>query len=129
MFKKIIMKIVNNVQEKSQTKVGPVSKSAVTTKSVRATTKKVSNQLIIAVGNFRFWVHQGPVLAHLKDLEHSLLTISDSQYVYHVNKAKNDFAKWTKDVLKDPKTAELLKKAKSRLEASKIVTKALGKYK
>lgn len=120
------MKVVNKVQKKTATKVAPKQKVAPVVKSSRATVKKTPNVLVIAVGSTRFWVNEGPVLSHLKDLERALVSMSDAQYNYHVNKIKNDFAKWTQDILKDPKTASQLKKAKSKIEASKIVATSLS---
>jgi hypothetical protein len=129
MLKKIIMKIINKVQNKKSVKENAIQKITIGAKSVGQTVKrsikKNSANLVIAVGNSRFFVHGGDVLSHLKDLERALASMSEAQYLYHVSKVKNDFARWTVDILRDSKTAELLKNAKSKTEALKVVTKAL----
>ena len=68
-----------------------------------------------------FWVHYGPVLSNPRDLEHALTTMSDEQFKHHVNKMKNDFSAWVKDVLRDADLAQKLAHSKTRDAAAKTV--------
>ncbi|HLG23320.1 MAG TPA: hypothetical protein VI564_00140 [Candidatus Nanoarchaeia archaeon] len=68
-----------------------------------------------------FWVHDGRVLKNLEELEGQLLTMPNEIFLYHVNKDKNDFAKWISDVLGDKAFALDLKKAKTAHAALKKV--------
>ncbi len=76
-----------------------------------------------------FWVNNGPVLKNLKDLKKSLLTMSKDTFSYHVNKEKNDFAVWIKNVLQDEILANKLTKIKTLKTMSKAVGEGLKKYK
>jgi len=72
-----------------------------------------------------FWVHYGPILGNLYELEGALKVMSEEQYLYHANEAKNDFARWTKDVLKEKILAQKLLRAKTKEAACKIVSARL----
>ncbi len=76
-----------------------------------------------------FWVNNGPVLKNLKDLKKSLLIMSKETFSYHVNKEKNDFAVWIKNVLQDEMLANKLAKIKTLKTMSKAVGEGLKKYK
>lgn len=81
---------------------------------------------ISAEGNNRFWVHDGPVLSDIAELNRALKEMNDDQYAYHVNESKNDFANWVDEVLQDPHCAEDLRHAKSRHAAQHIVENHLA---
>ena len=81
---------------------------------------------IYAEGDNRFWVHDGPVLGDIGDLNRALKEMSDEQYSYHVNGEKNDFANWVGQVLQDPHCAEDLQHAKSRHAAQHVVENHLA---
>ena len=68
-----------------------------------------------------FWVNGNGALRNLKELAESLKVMSDEAYSYHVNKEKNDFASWVKEVLQDSKLALDLKRAKTQAGALKKV--------
>ena len=73
----------------------------------------------------RFWVCDGRVLKNLKELEQALRTMSDETYRYHVNKMKNDFYNWIKDVFKDKKLALEIKKSRNRISAANKLKRVL----
>lgn len=61
-----------------------------------------------------FWLHQGPALKNLPELKEALGTMTEEQFVHHVNPGKNDFAKWVREVLGDKGTAKRLARIKTR---------------
>lgn len=80
-----------------------------------------------AEGPARFWAKDGRILSDLKDLKNALEEMAEETYAYHVNKSRNDFAKWTEEVLKNKKVATELKKAKNKLDALKKVATEIKK--
>ena len=84
---------------------------------------------IKAEGPARFWDKDGRILSDLKDLKKALEEMAEETYSFHASKAKNDFAKWTEEVLKNKKVATELKKAKNRLDALKKVASEIKKIK
>ncbi len=76
-----------------------------------------------------FWTTGGHILQNLKDLERALQNgMSDAEYAQHANREKNDFAKWTEEVLGDAACAKVLRGVKSRKAAAAAVTRALKRY-
>jgi len=88
---------------------------------------KSQQSMVKAEGPKRFWVRDGRILTDLKDLKNALSEMAEETFSYHVNKAKNDFAKWTEEVLQNKKLATELKKAKTKVEALKKVVAELKK--
>jgi len=82
-------------------------------KKVKPKPKKKTKVLFNAKEEKRFWLCDGQVLKNLKDLAGALEKMDDKVFKYHVNKKKNDFASWIKDVIKEPKLAKELKGAKT----------------
>ncbi len=87
--------------------------------------KRVKKILKDAPEDKKFWVCDGRVLKNLKELEQALRTMSDETYRYHVNKVKNDFYNWIKDVFKDRKLATEIKKSRNRISAANKLKKKL----
>ena len=85
--------------------------------------------LINAKNESCFWINNGPVLKNLKDLKESLPIMSKETFNYHVNKEKNDFAAWIKEVLKDSALANKLAKTKTLKFTIKAIEDRLKKYK
>lgn len=52
-----------------------------------------------------FWSHDGSILKDMSELALALNRMSEETFAYHVNKEKNDFANWVKDVLSDDQLA------------------------
>ena len=75
-----------------------------------------------------FWVSSGHILCNIKDLRDALSSMSDDTFVYHVNKEKNDFAKWIEEVLGDGNLANQLDRSKTRATAYKVIDTHLKKY-
>ena len=77
-----------------------------------------------------FWVNNGPVIKNLSEMADSLACMNDDIFKHHVNKEKNDFGNWVRDVLKDEELAnditsvrykeKILKKVQSRLKKLEI---------
>ena len=61
-----------------------------------------------------FWVNNGPVLKNLDELSRALAEINKDAFKHHVNKEKNDFSSWVRDILGDQKLAEDIAKIKSK---------------
>ena len=89
---------------------------------------KSHRKLVNAYNEKCFWVHNGPVLSNLRDLEKALDTMTDNQFLYHVALRKNDFAAWVEGVLLDSDCASQLKKVETRKKAVEVVGKALKNY-
>ena len=68
-----------------------------------------------------FWVCNGLCLKNFKDLADALAKMPSNIFNYHVNKGRNDFAKWVADVFGDSKLAGEIAKAKTSLGMSKKV--------
>ncbi|MBI4180546.1 MAG: hypothetical protein HY528_01295 [Chloroflexi bacterium] len=52
--------------------------------------------------------------------------MSDENYVFHANAKKNDFINWIRDVIKDEKLANDLKKAMNHAHAARLVTSRIA---
>lgn len=74
-----------------------------------------------------FWVYNGGILKNLEQLAVALKEITPEQYAYHVNKEKNDFSAWVKDVICDKILATALMKAKTKAAALKAVKARITK--
>lgn len=101
------------------------------TKSVKpkTTNARVGKRKLTTVSGGRcFWLHGGPALASLKDLNGAFSKMSNDQFTYHANKSKNDFAAWVEFVLLDPECARNLKKCSTKASARACTLKALKKY-
>lgn len=61
-----------------------------------------------------FWVNDGRTLRNLQELSLALANMNEETFRYHVNKEKNDFRNWVKDVIKDEKLANDIAKIKSK---------------
>ena len=60
-----------------------------------------------------FWVNNGPIVKNIAELPGTLRKMSDKTFQHHVNKEKNDFAKWVRDVFGDKNLADAITKAKN----------------
>lgn len=68
-----------------------------------------------------FWCNDGKVFKNLYELRDGLKNMSNETYLYHANSEKNDFSNWVRDVIKDEKLANNLRKARTKEEAAQIV--------
>jgi|WetSurMetagenome_2_1015567.scaffolds.fasta_scaffold533771_1 hypothetical protein len=70
---------------------------------------------------FIFWSHDGCVFRDLKDLNEALASMSEENFCYHSNAAKNDFSCWIRDIIGDEELAKSLKTASGKEQAAGIV--------
>lgn len=84
--------------------------------------------LMSVEGDLCFWINNGPVVKNLRELRDALLNINEESFKFHVNKEKNDFAAWVKDVLKDEPLSKRLLKVKTLKAFVKAVEDRLKKY-
>ena len=61
-----------------------------------------------------FWVNNGPVVKNLEELSNALPGIGNETFMHHVNKEKNDFSSWVRDILGDQMLADDLMKSKTK---------------
>ena len=76
-----------------------------------------------------FWVNNGPVLKNLDELYKALSEMNKDAFKHHVNKEKNDFSSWIRDILGDQKLAEDIAKAKSKSAIAAKVKQRLRQLK
>lgn len=70
---------------------------------------------------FYFWVCDGQIIKNLQELAKALNKMNSNVYRYHVNKDKNDFKAWIKDVLNDQSLAREVAKCKTPASLAKVV--------
>ena len=60
-----------------------------------------------------FWINNGAVLKSLQELSGALKGIAKEQFRHHVNREKNDFAKWVDEVVQDAWLAKAVARVRS----------------
>lgn len=84
--------------------------------------------LLEEVGREKFFhVANGTVIRSVWELEHSLETMGEDTFRYHVNSNKNDFSSWVADVLLDGELANCIGSLKDRHEMRIAVLRRLVK--
>ncbi len=76
-----------------------------------------------------FWLCDGQILKSMEDLSRALKSMNDDVFRYHVNEAKNDFANWIRNILKDQELANNMSKVRDRSRAASIVESRLSSLK
>jgi len=123
---KTIAKKVTSTAKKGTSKKAAPKK---VTKGKKATPKKAHiRALVCAIGEECFWTHDGKVLENLADLQMAFGTMDEEVFLHHANKEKNDFADWVEYVLQDLECAAMLREAKKKADAEKILAKQLRYY-
>ena len=74
-----------------------------------------------------FWVNNGPIIRNLSEMANALACMKDEVFSHHVNKEKNDFGNWVRDVLKDEELANDIAKVKSKERILKKVQSRISK--
>ena len=64
-----------------------------------------------------FWAHGGHIFCNLAEFKNALEAMNDEAFAYHVNKDKNDLAKWVEEVLADKTLAKKLRTITKRAPA------------
>ena len=72
-----------------------------------------------------FWVNNGPVLKSIIELATAAQKLAPQQFMHHVNSAKNDFAKWVDEVIRDSELAKRLTHVKTKDELAHVVKNRL----
>ena len=72
-----------------------------------------------------FWVNNGPVLKNIIELATAAKKLTPQQFMHHANKAKNDFAKWVEEVIRDSELAKKIRHVKTKDELAHIVKNRL----
>ncbi|MBI2652046.1 hypothetical protein HYX00_01155 [Candidatus Woesearchaeota archaeon] len=73
-----------------------------------------------------FWSNDGQIIKNLAELPHALKRMKRQTFSYHVNKEKNDFATWVRDVFGDVDLADKLNKKLNKAYAIQIVKSRLA---
>ena len=86
-------------------------------------TRNMNRQTVFAnaAAGKEFWVANGHVLRNLHDLSIAFEAMDGYTFGQHVSAEKNDFARWTLDVLKQDTLAKKLSESKS-IEQHQITT-------
>lgn len=75
-----------------------------------------------------FWTVDGHIFRNLVEMKKALDEMNAETYAYHVNRDKNDFARWVREVACDKKLAAELETAKTRSAAFRAVAARLRDY-
>ena len=69
----------------------------------------------------------GTMLKNISDLKHALKSMKDETFNMYVNKRNNEFSLWVKDVFKNRKLANKIKKAKTKERIIKVIKESNNK--
>ncbi len=76
-----------------------------------------------------FWLFKGGTIHRLQDLPQLLQKMSPEIFLHHVNKEKNDFARWISDIIKDKDLAARIYKLKSKTAIARAVATRVNELK
>ena len=77
----------------------------------------------------KFWVNNGPVLSSLGELLDAFPSLNQESFSHHVNKERNDFSNWIREVVGDKQLADEISKAKTKYSALKKLKERLNSLK
>jgi len=104
----------------------PVKKKVAKPKAKKKVYVKIKSQILgEAPQECEFYLSDGRRLKSVYELIDALESMNDGLFKEHVNKTKNDFSSWIKDVFKEPSIAKDLKKIQGRIETQKALMKKL----
>jgi hypothetical protein len=72
-----------------------------------------------------FLCKDGRIIRTLEDLMKIVKDLSQKDFLHHVNKERNDFATWIRDVVGDFVLANRLKRVKGQSTMSKLIEKRI----
>jgi len=117
-------------------------KSAITLKKSKQKVKRRGERMAKGVGQEQarhflrdvvpeknFWINSGPIVRNLEGLLGVLENLEDDKFSYHVNKDKNDFAVWIREVVEDNTLAKTAANAKTKNAMSKVLKERIDKLK
>ncbi|MFH1133630.1 MAG: hypothetical protein V1735_04005 [Nanoarchaeota archaeon] len=76
--------------------------------------------------DWAFWTCTGAIIRNLNELKNTLQGLNDGGFAYHVNKDKDDFAKWVAEAIGDEKLAHSLHGVLDKDAYVDIITKRLA---
>ncbi len=76
-----------------------------------------------------FWVNNGPILKSLDEFFAALKNLKPEQFLHHVNRQKNDFAKWISEVVGDAILAQRIRALKTKDAMAKAVQQRINALK
>ncbi len=76
-----------------------------------------------------FWVNNGPILKSLWEFAASVGKLKPEQFLHHVNRQKNDFAKWIREVIGDNTLAQRIRILKTKEAMAKAVQQRIDSLK
>jgi len=79
--------------------------------------------------NHRFYASTGEYFSNLEELQNGLKKLKKSDFCFHVNSEKNDFANWVYDCIGDLELAEKIRMSKSKSELSRKLRDRIEKLK
>ena len=88
---------------------------------------KNTKEMINASDESCFWSCDGSIIRNIEDLKNALLKMDKKSFNHHVNKEKNDFANWVKEVIGDDVLANKVKKSKTIKTIIKAIEDSLKK--
>jgi hypothetical protein len=80
----------------------------------KLTLSRAKNILRVVPATRSFWLCTNEYLRSLNTLSNSLESSTDDVFRYHVDKYKNDFSTWVKDVVDDKDLAREISRIKTR---------------
>jgi len=120
----LINKRISEAKKRSKQKTIEKKKNAKKKKS----TKKVSKDREIKPEH-HFVLKGGDRIKSIEELKESLKLMKDHIFNHHVNKDKNDFSNWVRDIIKDGKLAKNISNAKSKQGMIKAIERRNSKAK
>ena len=77
-------------------------------------------------GEKSFWVNKGPIIGSLEELPPAIKKLKKETFLHHVNKNKNDFAKWISEVIGDTGLAKQIGAKKDKTSIIGYISKRLA---
>ena len=74
----------------------------------------------------KFWCADGNVFKNLSELDKALNKIDENAFKHHVNKEKNDFSNWIRDIIQDETLAGKVIKARNKKSTINMVKKRVS---
>ncbi|MBI2663839.1 hypothetical protein HYX10_00670 [Candidatus Woesearchaeota archaeon] len=76
-----------------------------------------------------FWVNKGPIYRNIAEFGAKVGNLKPAQFAHHVNKSKNDFAKWVDEAIGDKVLAKRLRSLKTKQAIARVVSERVSALK